>query len=112
MTRAELLTRLAVSHDLWFAADEAHAKARGKARQILAKAMDRIEEREHRLVQKFLALPIVSLADAQGLLLFMGRECQELVPCPANDRRDYLTRSFDLLVVGMDRIAGGPAAAR
>ncbi len=116
MTRAlsgpDLLAKLAAEHKLWFVADEAHAKAHGSARRNLARTMDRIEEREHRLIQRFLALPIISLADVQTLLQFMGRECQELVPCPSNDRQDDLTRCFDLLVAAVDKIAGQPAPKR
>jgi hypothetical protein len=60
------------------------------------------------IVEKLLALPLASLADIQVLLQFMGRECLDLVPCPSNDRQDELTRSFDLLVAAVDRIAGTP----
>jgi hypothetical protein len=112
LSGADLLAKLAAEHKLWFKADGAHVKLRGKARTANRRLMDRIEEREHRLIQRFLALPIVSLADVQTLLQFMGRECQELVPCPSNDRQDDLTRSFDLLVAAVDKIAGQPAPKR
>jgi hypothetical protein len=74
--------------------------------------MDRIQAREDRIIAELLARPVASLADFQVLLRFMGRECQELVPCPSNDRSDYLTRSFDLLVAAVDKLAARPAAKR
>jgi len=116
MTRSlsgpDLLSKLAAERKLWFAADAAHAKARGKARSAKARLMRQIEAREGRIIEQILSRPIVSLADVQTLLRFMGRECQELVPCPSNHRRDDLTRSFDLLVAAVDRIAGQPAPKR
>ena len=102
----DLLAKLAAEHKLWFASDDAHAKARGKVRTAKARLMRQIEAREGRIIEQVLMRPITSLADVQTLLQFMARECQELVPCPSNDRWDDLTRSFDLLVTAVDRIVG------
>lgn len=77
-----------------------------KARRAKARLMRQIEAREGRIIEQILTRPVTSLADVQVLLQFMGRECQELVPCPSNNRQDDLTRSFDLLVAAVDRIAG------
>jgi hypothetical protein len=76
-----------------------------KARTAKARLMRQIEAREGRIIEQILTRPVVSLTDVQVLLQFMGCECQELVPCPSNDRRDDSTRSFDLLVAAVDRIA-------
>jgi hypothetical protein len=97
MTRSrsgpDLLAKLAAEHKLWFAVDEAHAKAHGKARSAKARLMRQIEAREGRIIEQILSRPVASLAGVQVLLQFMGRECQKVVSCPANDRSDYLTRS-------------------
>jgi hypothetical protein len=75
-----------------------------------------------RLVGGALSLPVQhregcitstrSLHERPDLDFAPYRECQELVPCPSNDRSDYLTRSFDLLVAAVDKIAGRPAGSR
>ena len=109
LSGADLLAKLAAEHKLWFKADDAHVKLRGKARTANARLMRQIEARESRIIEQILTRPITSLADVQTLLLFMGRECQELVPCPSNYRQDDLTRSFDLLVAAVDKIAGQSA---
>ena len=112
LSGVDLLAKLAAEHKLWFKADDAHVKLRGKARTANARLMDRIQAREDRIIEQILTRPVASLADVQVLLQFMGRECQELVPCPSNDRRDDLTRSFDLLAAAVDKIAGQPAPKR
>ena len=71
--------------------------------------MRQIETREGRIIEQILTRPVASSADVQVLLQFMGRECQELIPCASNNRQDDLTRSFDLLVAAVDKIAGQSA---
>jgi hypothetical protein len=106
LSGADLLAKLEVERKLWLKADEAHANTRGKARAAKARLMGQIEARENRIIEQILTRPVNSLADVQTLLRFMGSECQELVPCPANHRQDKLTRFFDLLVAAVDKIAG------